>query len=140
MHPDIMFIHISGYDARDGKAPKNLSNLTGQMEYGKMMAGFAAALTTKNGKIGYLGPLINNETRRMAAACYLGAKYAWGKVLKKDPKELRFQVTWIGWWINLPELTSDPTKVAQAFFNNGFDVEQVLNSISRIRVAHPTLV
>ena len=49
----------------------------GRMEYGKMMAGCAAALTTKTGKIGYLGPLINDETRRLAASAYLGAKYCW---------------------------------------------------------------
>jgi simple sugar transport system substrate-binding protein len=122
MHPEIKFIHISGDDVLSGKAPKNLSNLVGQMDYAKLMAGFAAALTTKSGKIGYLGALINEETRLMASACYLGAKYAWEKVLKKDPKDLKFQVTWIGWWINLPKVTADPTKVAQTFFNNGFDV------------------
>ena len=46
MHPNIHFLHISGDDVLTGKAPKNLSNLMGRMEYGKMMAGFAAALTT----------------------------------------------------------------------------------------------
>ena len=60
----------------------------GRMEYGKMMAGFAAALTTQTGKIGYLGPLINEETRRLAASAYLGARYAWETVLKKDPQDL----------------------------------------------------
>ncbi len=122
LHPEIKFIHISGDDVLTGKAPDNLSNLMGRMEYGKMMAGFAAAMTTKTGKVGYLGPLINGETRRLAASSYLGAKYAWEKVLKKDIKELKFQVMWIGWWINLPNQTEDPTKVAQNFFNTGFDV------------------
>jgi simple sugar transport system substrate-binding protein len=122
MHPNIYFIHISGDDVLTGKASKNLSNLMGRMEYGKMMAGFAAALTTKTGKIGYLGPLINEETRRLVAACYLGAKYAWENVLKKDPKSLKFQVTWIGFWFNIPGVTADPTQVAQNFFNTGYDV------------------
>jgi simple sugar transport system substrate-binding protein len=122
MHPDIYFIHISGDDVLTGKAPKNLSNFMGKMKYGKMMAGFAAALTTKTGKIGYLGPLINDETRRFAASAYLGAKYAWEKVLKKDPKQLKFQVTWIGFWFNIPGVTADPTQVAQNFFNTGYDV------------------
>jgi simple sugar transport system substrate-binding protein len=122
MHPDIDFLHISGDDVLTGKAPKNLANLMGRMEYGKMMAGFAAALTTKTGKIGYLGPLINEETRRLAASCYLGAKYAWQHVLKKDPKALKFQVTWIGFWFNIPGVTADPTQVAQTFFNSGYDV------------------
>ena len=122
MHPDIYFIHISGDDVLTGKAPKNLSNLMGRMVYGKMMAGFAAALTTKTGKLGYLGPLINEETRRLVASAYLGAKYAWENVLKKDPKQLKFQVTWIGFWFNIPGVTADPTQVAQNFFNTGYDV------------------
>jgi simple sugar transport system substrate-binding protein len=121
-HPDVHFIHISGDDVLTGKAPKNLTNLMGRMEYGKMMAGFAAALTTKTGKIGYLGPLINEETRRLAASCYLGARYAWEKVLNKNPAELKFQVTWIGFWFNIPGVTLDPTQVAQNFFHTGFDV------------------
>ena len=122
MHPNIYFIHISGDDVLTGKAPKNLSNLMGRMVYGKMMAGFAAAMTTKTGKLGYLGPLINEETRRLVASAYLGAKYAWENVLKKDPKQLKFQVTWIGFWFNIPGVTADPTQVAQNFFNTGYDV------------------
>jgi len=121
-HPDVYFLHISGDDVLSGKAPSNLSNLMGKMEYTKMMAGLAAALTTQTGKIGYLGPLINEETRRLAASAYLGAKYAWETVLKKKPEDLKFQVTWIGFWFNIPGVTSDPTQVAQNFFNTGYDV------------------
>lgn len=121
-HPDIKFVHISGDDVLTKKAGPNLTNLMGRMEYGKMMAGFAAAMTTKTGKIGYLGPLINEETRRLAASCYLGAKYAWVHELKRDPADLKFQVTWIGFWFNIPGVTADPTQVAQNFYNTGFDV------------------
>jgi len=121
-HPKIKFIHISGDDALTGKGSPNLANLMGKMEYGKMMAGFAAAMTTKTGKIGYLGPLINEETRRLVASCFLGAKYAWTEVLKKDPADLQFKVTWIGFWFNIPGVTSDPTQVAQNFFDTGYDV------------------
>jgi simple sugar transport system substrate-binding protein len=121
-HPDVYFIHISGDDVLTGKAAKNLSNLMGRMEYGKMMAGFVAAMTTQTGKIGYLGPLINEETRRLSAACYLGAKYAWEQVLKKNPADLKFQVTWIGFWFNIPGVTADPTQVCQNFYNSGYDV------------------
>lgn len=121
-HPQIHFLHVSGDDVLTGKAPSNLKNLMGRMEYGKMMAGFAAAMTTKTGKIGYLGPLINEETRRLAASCYLGARYAWETVLQKDPKELAFKVTWIGFWFNIPGVTADPTQVAQNFINTGYDV------------------
>lgn len=122
MHPEIRFIHCSGDDVLTGKAPGNLSNLFGKMYYGKMMAGFSAALASETGKIGYLGPLINEETRRLASACYLGAKYAWENVLKKDPDELKFRVTWIGFWFNIPGVTADPTKVARNFFDSGYDV------------------
>lgn len=121
-HPDIYFIHLSGDDVLTHKAPQNLSNLTGRMEYGQMMAGFAAALTTKTGKIGYLGSRINPETLSLASSTYLGAKYGWEKVLKKDPNVLKFQVIWIGWRLNLPEVTADPARVANDFFNTGFDV------------------
>jgi simple sugar transport system substrate-binding protein len=121
-HPNVYFLHISGDDVLSGKSPANLSNLMGKMEYTKMMAGFAAALTSQTGKIGYLGPLINEETRRLAASAYLGAKYAWETVLKKKPEDLKFQVTWIGFWFNIPGVTSDPTQVAQNFFNTGYDV------------------
>ena len=122
IHPDVHFLHISGDDVVTGKASNNLSNLMGRMEYGKMIAGFAAALTTKTGKIGYLGPLINSQTRRLAASAYLGANYAWGKVRKKPAKNLKFKVTWIGFWFNLPGVTADPAEVAQSFYNTGYDV------------------
>jgi simple sugar transport system substrate-binding protein len=121
-HPDIHFIHVSGDDVWTGKAPPNLTNLMGKMIYGKMMAGFAAAMTTRTGKIGYLGPLENEETRRLAVACYLGAKYAWGTVLKKPLDQLTFRVSWIGFWFHIPGVTSDPTAVAANFYDTGYDV------------------
>jgi simple sugar transport system substrate-binding protein len=92
------------------------------MEYTKMIAGVAAAMTTTTGQIGYLGPLINDETRRLASSVYLGARYAWVNYLKKDPSTLKFKVTWIGFWFNIPGVTSDPSQVADEFFNSGYDV------------------
>jgi simple sugar transport system substrate-binding protein len=92
------------------------------MEYGKMMAGFVAAMTTQTGKIAYLGPLINAETRRLAASAYLGARYAWTTVLKKPESELKFKVSWIGFWFNIPGVTSDPTLVTNSLFDGGHDV------------------
>ena len=125
-HPNMPFINVSGDHAwregKDFKAPKNLSNFMGRMEYGKMIAGCTAALTTKTGKIGYLGPLINDETRRLAASAYLGAKYTWTNILKRDPKKLKFKVTWIGFWFNIPGQTLDPAKVAADFYSTGYDV------------------
>lgn len=125
-HPEIPMVNVSGDNAwKEGKAykaSKNESNFMGRMEYGKMMAGCAAALTTRTGKIGYLGPLTNDETRRLAASAYLGARYAWTQILKKDPRKLKFKVTWIGFWFNIPGQTLDPAKVAADFFNTGHDV------------------
>lgn len=125
-HPDIYVIHASGdhawQEGKDYKGVANLSNLMGRMEYGKMIAGCAAALTTQTGQIGYLGPLINDETRRLASSAYLGAKYCWTHYLGKDAGDLKFKVTWIGFWFNIPGVTSDPTQVADDFFNSGYDV------------------
>jgi simple sugar transport system substrate-binding protein len=122
LHPETYFLHVSGDDVLTGKGPANLSNVMGRMTYGKMMAGFAAAMNTETGKIGYLGPLINEETRRLAAACYLGARYAWVNVRHKNPADLGFKVTWIGFWFNIPGVTADPTQVAQNFYDTGRDV------------------
>jgi simple sugar transport system substrate-binding protein len=125
-HPDITTIELSGDQAwKDGKDYldlPNMGNIMGQMIYGKMIAGCAAALTTKTGQIGYLGPLINDETRRLASSVYLGAKYCWTNYLQKDPAQLQFKVTWIGYWFNIPGVTSDPTQVADDFYNSGYDV------------------
>ncbi len=125
-HPDVKVVHASGdYAWKEGKNFKNqpnLSNIMARMEYGKMMAGCAAALGTKTGKIGYLGPLINDETRRYVSAAYLGAKYCWETYLKKKPADLKFKVTWIGFWFNIPGVTLDPTKVVNDYFNGGYDV------------------
>jgi simple sugar transport system substrate-binding protein len=101
-NPEVMVIHASGDSAwKEGKAYKglpNMGNIFARMEYGKMMAGCAAALTTKTGQIGYLGPLINDETRRLAASAYLGAQHCWTEYLGNDPADLQFKVTWIGFW------------------------------------------
>ena len=120
--PEVKFVHVSGDDALTGKAPKNLSNLMGRMEYGKMMAGFVAGLTSRTGKIAYLGPLINEETRRLAVSSYLGAHHAWTKVRGRPAEELKFKVSWIGFWFNIPGVTADPTQVVQNFLDTGHDV------------------
>jgi simple sugar transport system substrate-binding protein len=125
-NPDVPVIMASGDQVwQDGNAyipMANMSNVMGRMEYGKMMAGCAAALTTQTGQIGYLGPLINDETRRLAASAFLGARYCWEEYLGNDPADLAFKVTWIGFWFNIPGFTSDPTQVVNDFFNSGFDV------------------
>ena len=125
-HPDIVTFMLSGdQNWAEGKNYKNIPNMInimGKMEYTKEIAGCAAALTTQTGKIGFLGPLINDETRRLADSAYLGAKYCWTKVLNKDVKDLTFEVTWIGNWFNIPGQTLDPTQVADQFYNSGHDI------------------
>ena len=125
-NPDIAVIHASGDSAwKEGTRYQdipNLYNVMGKMEYGKMMAGCAAALTTKTGKIGYLGPLINDETRRLVSAAYLGANYCWTNYLGKDADDLEFKVTWIGFWFYIPGVALDPTQVSDEFYNSGYDV------------------
>jgi simple sugar transport system substrate-binding protein len=126
-HPDVPMIWSSGDSAwADGQDYHpdltNLGNVMGRMEYGKMMAGCAAALTTQTGQIGYLGPLINDETRRLANSAYLGARYCWENYRGEDPASLQFTVNWIGFWFNIPGVTLDPTQVTNEFYDSGVDV------------------
>ena len=125
-HPEINVIMASGDQVwSEGKAFEeipNMANIMGRMEYGKMIAGCAAALSTKTGQIGYLGPLINDETRRLASSAYLGARHCWSEYLGNNPADLQFKVTWIGFWFNIPGFTADPTQVANDFINTGYDV------------------
>lgn len=121
-HPDITFINISGDDALTGEAPANLGNIMGRMEDMKAIAGCAAALATDTGNIGYLGPLINFETRRLAASAYQGARYCYENYRDMNPDDLEFIVNWIGFWFNIPGVTLDPTEVTNSFFDAGADV------------------
>ncbi len=120
--PEITFIHISGDGVLTGDAPENVGNIMGQMEYGKLIDGCAAALMTETGQIGYLGPLINNETRRLAASTYLGATYCYENYRGLSADDLEFTVTWIGFWFNIPGVTLDPTEETNTFFDSGVDV------------------
>jgi len=121
-YPEIVFINVSGDDVLTGEAPANEGNFMGKMEYMKGAAGCTAALMTDSGTIAYLGPLINDETRRLVASAYLGARYCYQNYRGLDPADLRFIVTWIGFWFNLPGITLDPTIVANGFFDEGADV------------------
>jgi simple sugar transport system substrate-binding protein len=120
--PELTFMHVSGDGVLKGVAPKNVGNVMGKMEYMKMVAGCAAALKTQTGSIAYLGPLVNDETRRLVASVYLGAKYCYQEYRKEDPAKLKFEVKWIGFWFNISGVTLDPTEVANGFFNGGADV------------------
>ncbi len=126
-YPDVTFISISGDDAwaagQDaGAAPSNEGNFMGQMPPMKAIAGCAAALATDTGKIAYLGPLINFETRRLASSVYLGARYCYENYREMSADDLEFTVTWIGFWFNIPGVTLDPTEVTTGFLDSGVDV------------------
>ena len=126
-HPDIPMIWASGDTAwTEGQNFRadltNLGNIMAEMEYGKMIAGCAAALKTATGSIGYVGPLINDETRRFVNAAYLGARYCYENFRGEDPAALRFAVNWIGFWFNIPGVTLDPTQVTNEFLDGGADV------------------
>ena len=126
-HPDTPMIWASGdtawSDGEDYRSDlKSLGNVMGKMEYGKMIAGCAAALQSDTGNISYLGPLINAETRRLVSSTYLGAKYCWETVEGKSVSDLKFKVTWIGFWFNIPGVTQDPTVVVNDFIASGSDV------------------
>jgi len=126
-NPDVPMIWSSGDSAwADGMDYRpdltNLGNIMGRMEYGKMIAGCAAALATDNANIGYVGPLINDETRRLVNSAYLGARYCWENYRGNDAPELNFAVNWIGFWFNIPGFTLDPTLVSNDFIDGGADV------------------
>lgn len=121
-HPDTMFVHTSGDHVLDGEAPSNLTNYMPRMVYGKMIAGCAAALATETGSVGYIGPLINHETRRLTNAAYLGARHCFETYQERDPDELQFTVEWIGFWFHIPGVTADPTEVSNQMFDDGADV------------------
>lgn len=124
--PDVPMIWSSGDSAwAEGEAYRsdlaNLGNIMGRMEYGKMIAGCAAALQSETGQIGYLGPLINDETRRLVASAYLGAKHCWESE-GNSAADLEFSVTWIGFWFEIPGVTLNPTDVVNEFYDGGADV------------------
>ncbi len=119
-YPDIIFINVSGDDVLVGDAPANLGNVMAMSEWPRLISGCAAALASETGKLGYVGPLINAETRRVASSAYLGAKYCWDKY--KGGSELDFSVTWIGFWFAIPGVTLDVTEETNRFFDNGFDI------------------
>ena len=137
--PDVTFVNITGSNAIAGSsiaegdhaimhelpemAPANVGNFNVYMELPRMIAGCAAALTSESGSIGYLGALINPETRRLAASSYLGARYC-AENYRDDmmADDISFEVVWIGFWFNIPGVTLDPTEVATGFLDGGVDV------------------
>jgi len=137
--PEVTFINITGSNAIQANdivegehaidhelpelPPANVGNFNGYMEFPRMIAGCAAALMSEAGEIGYLGALINPETRRLAATSYLGAQYCADNYRDDlSAEDISFEVVWIGFWFNIPGVTLDPTEVATGFLDGGKDV------------------
>ncbi len=125
--PEVPMIWVSGDSAwADGKAYRsdltNLSNVWAQMIFGKMIAGCAAALESQTGQLAYLGPLTNDETRRLVNSAYRGAQYCWENFRGENPADLGFEVTFIGFWFEIPGVTLDATAVVNDFIDGGADV------------------
>jgi simple sugar transport system substrate-binding protein len=119
--PDVTFVNMTGSNVLEG-APPNVGNYDAQLEWGEMIVGCAAALTTETGQVGYLGPLINAETRRLASSAYLGARYCYENYAGGDADALSFNITWIGFWFNIPGVTLDPSEETNTFYDSGADV------------------
>ncbi len=115
-HPELYVVIVAGDQAwpsgQNYAALPNLSNVAGRMEYGQMIAGCAAALTTQTGNIGYLGLRDEYESRRLAASAFLGTKYCWQNYRAQDPIRLKFLVAPAG----------DPAQSAENLYANGSDV------------------
>lgn len=120
-YPDVTFINVSGDDVLAGTAPANLGNIMAMIEWPRLIAGCAAALTSETGSIGYVGPLINGETLRVSSSAYLGAKHCW-EAKGGDPAAFSYSVTWIGFWFAIPGVTLDVTEESNRFFDNGADI------------------
>ncbi len=122
-YPDVTFVQIAGDAVLTGSAPPNYSNLMAQMEWGMFSVGCAAALTTETGNIGYLAPLINNETRRLAASAYLGAEHCFEEFRADDlDTSLSFRVEWVGFWFYIPGETRNPSRLALSMFDDNYDI------------------
>jgi simple sugar transport system substrate-binding protein len=138
--PEVPMIWASGDSAwADGKDYQpnltNLKNTWGKMILGKLIGGCAAGLTTQTGEIAYLGPLTNDETRRLVNSAFLGAQYCWENFRGESPADLTFNVTYIGFWFNIPGVTLDPTQVVNDFVDGGADVtlSGIDNNVALIR-------
>lgn len=121
-NPEIFVISVGGdqiwADGRNYSEIPNLANLMGRMEYGQMLAGCAAALTTQSGRIGYHDNSISDETRRLAASAYLGAKHCWSNYRGQDPAALKFRVA----WRDKPAGPTDSSQGAVDLYANGYDI------------------
>lgn len=69
-HPDVTFLHFSGYKMND----TNFGNYFGAMEEARYLSGIVAGMTTKTNKLGYVAAYPYTEVLIGINAFYLGAK------------------------------------------------------------------
>jgi simple sugar transport system substrate-binding protein len=94
-HPTMTFIAIGADSVLAQEAPANVGNLMVQMEWGKMIAGCAAALATQTGSIGYIGAADNAEGRRLASSAFLAANYCYTTYRPDSQRRFVFTVYWL---------------------------------------------
>jgi len=104
-HPDVVFMHISGYKRAD-----NVGTIFGRMYQPRFLSGMVAGSVSKTGKLGYVAAHPIPEVIRMINAFALGAR-------KVNP-DATVRVIWLFSW-------HDPGKekeAAQALIEAGCDV------------------
>jgi len=121
-HPDVWFVHISGDHVLTSEAPENVANYMAKMEYVKAVAGCAAALKTQTGRVGYLGPPVNAEMRRMASAAYLGFRHCYQAYRQPPPDASQFLTNDIVSWLGVSGAVPDASTLADGMFDAGVDV------------------
>ena len=72
-HPTIPFIHCGGF-YQEGKHPPNASSFGGYLDEAFYVAGVTAGLTTKTGKLGFIGGRGVRAVVRDVNAFTLGAR------------------------------------------------------------------
>ena len=112
-YPDIPFVDDLWRPCADRQGAQERGQLHGQDGVHEGYRGLRRALKTQTKSIAYLGPLINDETRRLASAAYLGCRECYERFRGGNPDDLKFTVTWIGFWFNIPGVTLDPTEGGQ---------------------------
>lgn len=108
-YPDVQFFHAGGL-YQEGKTPKNVGSYFGYIDEAQYVAGVVAALTSKTGKLGFVGAKPIPQVLRNINSFTLGARSAKPNVTT--------QVVFTGNW-------AEPIKEAEAtnsMADQGIDV------------------
>lgn len=141
-YPQINFLQMAGtyYNTNNdlGIDITNLSNITNKDNITGNIAGFMAGLITRTGKIGFIGPFKSIENNRIVSSVYLGAKYAWTHIRKKNIKDLIFKQELIGFWNFIIGETKDPIDLTNKLINDDYDI--IINSLDGIDSLRSVLI